>query len=130
MIVWHHGRQNDSRTTAPVHGKHQEQEHQAGGDCAEISFRTWIPFPYQCEATPWNTRHRAEKIPHLHLRERMLLARARGMPILRFAEDQYRLLEGENRTEPRTGLGPPHQASRHGLARHPVLGMSAQAEGA
>ena len=76
MIVWHHGRQNDSRTTAPVHGKHQEQEYEAGGDCAEIPFRSRLPFPYQCEEVARYSRYCAEEIPHLHLRERMLLARS------------------------------------------------------
>ena len=129
LVLLHHGRQNDSRTAAPVYGKHQEQEHEAGGDCAEIPFRSRLPFPHQCKAITRYARYCVEEIPHLHLRERMLLARSRGMPSLCLAENQYRFLEGENPAEPRAGLGSSHQASRHGVARHSVLGMSAQTEG-
>ena len=75
LVLLHNGRQTNSRTTAQVHGKHQEQEHEARGDCAEIPFRTWLPFPYQCEASAWYTGYCLEEISYLHLCERMLLAR-------------------------------------------------------
>ena len=55
LVLLHYGRQNDSRTAAPVYGKHQEQEHEAGGDCTEISFRTRFPLPHQCETFAWYT---------------------------------------------------------------------------
>ena len=51
------------------------------------------------------------------------------MPILCLAEIEYGVLENQDRTESGTGFGSSHQASRYGVARHPVLGMSAQAEG-
>ena len=49
LVLLYHGRQNDSRTTASVHGEHQEQEHQAGSNRSEIPFRARLPFSYQCE---------------------------------------------------------------------------------
>ena len=70
------GRQTNSRTTASLHGKHPEQGYEAGGDCAEIPLRTWLSFPYQCEASARHAGHRPEEISHVHLRERVFLARA------------------------------------------------------
>ena len=76
LVFLRHGRQNDSRTTAPLHGKHQEPEYKAGGDCAEIPFRSRIPFPHQCEEVARYSRYCIEEVSYLHLRERMLLARS------------------------------------------------------
>lgn len=75
LVLLLHGRQNDSRTAAPLHGKYPKQEHEAGGVGAEISFRTRVSFPYQCKTLAGYTRYCLEEIPYLHFRERMLLAR-------------------------------------------------------
>lgn len=46
--------------------------------------------------------HCPSEISHLHLRERMLLARAQGLPICDQAEDEHGVLEHEDREQPRT----------------------------
>ena len=69
-----YGRQTDSRTTASLHGKYPKQGYETRSDRAEIPLRTWLPFPYQCEASARHTGHRLEEISHVHLRERVFLA--------------------------------------------------------
>lgn len=52
----------------------KSRKHEAGSAGEEVLVCPWVALPHQCEAVARHTRHRAEEIPHVHLRERVLLA--------------------------------------------------------
>ena len=122
------GRQADTRTAAQVHVQHPQPQHQARGIGAQIPVCTRVPFPHQRPPPARHARHRAAQVPHGHLRQRLLLARPRRLPLLRPAQNQHRLLASQNRAQPRARPLRTPPAPPHGLARHPGMGVPAQTQ--
>ena len=120
-----HGRQNDKRTTAQVHGAHQGQEHQARADCAPLSACPWLPLPYKRQAPARHPRHSAAQVPHRHLHQRLFLARPRRLPFLCNAQEQHPILGKENRTQQTARCRKTHPTAPPRLAYNHNMGMRA-----
>ena len=118
-----HGGQNDKRTTTQVHGKHQGQGHQARDDCAPLPACPRLPLPHKCQAPARHPRHSAAQVPHRHIHQRLLLARARRLPLLCNAQEQHPILGKENRTQQTARHRKTHPTAPPRLAHNCHLGM-------
>ena len=118
-----HGGQNDKRTTAQVHGAHQGQGHQARDAGAPLPARPWLPLPHKCQAPARHPRHSAAQVPHRHLHQRLLLARARRLPLLCNAQEQHHVLGKENRTQQTARCRKTHPTAPPRLAHNHNLGV-------
>lgn len=63
------------------HGGCPQQGHTPGNDCAALAMAAWLPLPPQRPSAPRASRFGAEEIPHVHLCQRLFLARPRRMQI-------------------------------------------------
>ena len=82
-----------------------------------------LPLQDQCAQAAGDAGHRSREVPDGHIRERLLLARAQGMPQVHGPQEQRRVLEGEGR--PQSGARPAQQpaARIHCMERHHRMGM-------
>ena len=119
----HHGRQDDSRTTAQVHVAHQEQGHKARADRATLSARTRLPLPHKRQAPARHPRYCTAQIQDSHLHQRLLLARSRRLQILCNAQEQYPILEKEDRTQQTARHRKTHPTAPPRLAHNHHLGV-------
>lgn len=79
-----------------MHGQHTKQGYEAGDAGEAIPVCTRVPLPREREASAGHTRHCVTKISDSNLHQRMLLAWARGLPILCATQDKHSLLESED----------------------------------
>ena len=120
-----HGRQNDKRTTAQVHGAHQGQGHQARADCAPLPACPRLPLPHKRQAPARYPRHSTAQIQDSHLHQRLLLARTRRLPLLCHPQEQHPILGKEDRTQQTARRRKTHPTAPPRLAYNHNLGMRA-----
>lgn len=81
-------RHPDPAATSRLYVAYPVEQHQAGNQAAQGTVQTRIQVPPQRQEPPRETRYRSGKIPQLHIREWMFLARPQRMPEICPAENQ------------------------------------------
>ena len=82
-----------------------------------------IPIPAECQERAWQAGHRDAQVQDGDIRQRLFLARTRGVQAVRIAEDQHGVLAGKDRTEQGTRPAERRNASRQRLASDYVVGV-------
>ena len=78
MVILHNdGRQDDTRTAAPLHEPHQGTRHQARAGGAPVVMAPGIPLQAVCQVLAWTARHRDEKVADGDHGQWLFLARSR-----------------------------------------------------
>ena len=95
-----HARPPQPPAAASLHVAHPQQGHKSRAEGAARAVAEGLPLPGERPQPAWDAGHRARQIPQRHLRERLLLARARGLPKVHGPQEQRRVLEGEGRPQP------------------------------
>ena len=106
-----------------MHGAHQGQGHQARDDRAPLPARPRLPLPHKCQTPARHPRHSTAQVQDSHLHQRLLLARARRLPLLCNAQEQHPILGKENRTQQTARHRKTHPTAPPRLAYHNNLGV-------
>lgn len=111
-----------------MHVTYQVERHAPRGHCPQGTVQTWIPLPQERPHASRNSGHCPAQIPHGHIRQRLLLARAQRMPILHDAQEQYGFLEEQGEEEPGKGRIEHTESRVIVMERGHRLGMRTEAE--
>ena len=111
-----------------MHVAHQEQGHKARADRATLSARPRLPLQDKCQTPARHTRYCTAQIQDRHIYQRMLLARPRGLQILCNAQEQYPILEKEDRTQQAARHRKTHPTAPPRLAHNHHLGVRTDAQ--
>ena len=65
--------------TSPLHVAYTQQGNQAGNACEEMAVGTRISLPAECQERTGQAGHRHAQIQNGNIRQRLFLARSRGM---------------------------------------------------
>lgn len=130
--IFHHQRfitlrrygQSDAATQQ--HGGHSLQRDKARAHRAPIPVTQRLSLPAEQSAPAWPPRPRAPQIPHLHLRQRVLLAWPRRLWCFSSTQDQRGVLAKEDRTKQGARLRRAKKTRTDGLALHHGVGMRTQ----
>ena len=57
---------------------------------------TWLQVSAECQECAWQAGHCDAQVQNGDIRQRLFLARARGLPAVRTAENQYDVLADED----------------------------------
>ena len=79
-----------------MHVTHTQQGDEAGNGGEEMAVGAWVPIQAECEKRAGPAGHCDAEVQDGDIRQRMFLARTRGMQQVRNAEKQYRFLASED----------------------------------
>ena len=82
-----------------MHVTYTQQGDEAGNGGEKMAVGTRIQIQAECEKRAGQAGHRDAAVQDSGIRQRLFLARTRGMRQVRDAEKQYGVLAGENQTE-------------------------------
>ena len=74
-----YARRPDTCTTPPLHVTYTQQGDEAGDNGPEMAVGTRIPIPIKCQERAQQAGHRHAQIQNGNIRQRLFLARSRGM---------------------------------------------------
>ena len=79
-----------------MHVTHTQQGDEAGNGGEEMAVGAWVPIQAECEKRAGQAGHCDAEVQDGDIRQRLFLARARGMQQVRDAEKQHGLLASED----------------------------------
>ena len=106
-----------------MHVTHQGQGHQARDARAPLPALARLPLQSQRAQAPRHTRHCPAQVQDRNIYQRLFLARARRLQILRVAQEQHPILGKENRTQQTARHRKTHPTAPPRLAYNHHLGV-------
>lgn len=91
-----HARCPHTCPTSPLHVTYTQQGDQAGNNREEMAVGTRISLPIERQERAREAGHRHAQIQNGNIRQRLFLARPRGMQAICPAKDQHRLLANKD----------------------------------
>ena len=99
MMLSYYARCSDTYSTPPLHVTDTQQGDETGDGGKAVAVGARIPISAECEERARQAGHRNAEIQDGDIRQRLFLARTRGMQQVRHAEKQYGFLASEDRKE-------------------------------
>ena len=96
---FHHARRPDTYPAPPLHVAYTQQGDEAGIGGEAMAMGTRIPIPAECQERTGQAGHRNAQVQNGNIRQRLFLARSRGMQAICPAKDQHRFLARQDRKE-------------------------------
>ena len=90
---------------------------------------TRIPLSVECQERTREAGHRHAQVQNGNIRQRLFLARSRGMQAVRPAKDQHRLLANQNSPQPRARPTEPRRTNASRLASNRPVAMQVNQTG-
>lgn len=122
-IFSYSGRHHDKGGTLHPNVPYSLRLNEARAPASTCPMESWFPISGKRQGPPRFPGHRPLKVPHCHFRSWLLLARPQGLQERLNAQDQHRLLDGQDYPQPGTRPRSLAPAGGKGLVRHHRLGM-------